>query len=260
MKRIVLVTLGVLLMSNIFAQQSADVGIWGGTGTYFGDMTKIDLQSSLKPAYGAYLRYNFNPRYGVRLGLITGQIGAEGEYEGRSMLFEKRVTDVDILGEFNFFRYIMGKKKNSITTYLLGGFGVSMFKYDYAPNFLRNEVHLGYLNDPIVLNDFPELLDEDSYDKDIMGLHATLGFGFKFNIGERWGVGAEAQLKKYFNDKLDELDDPRKSYSVDINGNGMWTNYTDTWHNNDWTVYLGVHVTYKFYLGKNECPVYENLN
>ena len=34
--------------------------------------------------------------------------------------------------------------------------------------------------------------------------------------------------------------------------------YTDQWHNNDWSGYLGIHVTYKIYIGKKACPAYES--
>ena len=254
MKRIVLVTFSMLLLVCASAQKSADVGIWGGAATYFGDMTKIDFQSSLRPAYGLYLRYNFNPRVSARAGYIRGDIFATGEYESRGMSFEKRLNDYHVLGEFNFFKYIMGNYKYPITTYLLGGLGASSYEYLYSPGNLQL---LGIELDPNMPNTDTR--------ENLMGLHSTLGFGFKFNIGKRWGVGAEVQLRKYFNDKLDNLDDPRKSVRnvVDpISGisTEVVTTYTDTWHNNDWTVNAGVHITYRFYLGKKDCPVYENLN
>ncbi len=243
MKQIVLVTFSVLLMSSAYAQRAVDVGLWGGASSYFGDMTKVNTLSSLSPAYGGYLRYNFNPRYGVRIGYLTGDVGATGYFEDPSFEigFNKRVNDYHVLGEFNFFKYIIGSNRHPITTYLLGGFGASSYEYFHDQSVLES------LGIETLTGDFKE---------NLMALHATVGFGFKFNIGTRWGVGAEAQLRKYFNDKLDELDDPRKSEI----SSGVWTTYTDTWHNNDWLVHFGVHVTYRFYLGKKDCPVYENLN
>ncbi len=245
MKRIVLVTFSVLIISTAFAQRAVDLGLWGGASSYFGDMTKVNTLSSLRPAYGMYLRYNFNPRYGVRVGFLTGNVRGDGEYEENGMVFEKRVNDYHVLGEFNFFKYIIGSDKHSITTYLLGGVGASSYKYNYDPAFLNS---IGIIT-------LPDL--NVSTEENLLGLHSTVGFGFKFNIGERLGVGAEAQLRKYFNDKLDDLDDPRKSYDAT---NDLWRNYTDRWHNNDWLVHFGVHITYRFYFGKQDCPVYENLN
>ena len=80
------------------------------------------------------------------------------------------------------------------------------------------------------------------------------GFGFKFNLGERWGLGIEYQMRKMFLDKLDNLDDP----IAFVDDEGKEHYYTDKWHNNDWSGYLGMHVTYKLYIGKKACPTYES--
>jgi hypothetical protein len=62
MKRLLIVFLIGLVVFKAPAQPSLDVGIFGGAGTYFGDMTKIELSKSVNPAYGAFVRYNFNPQ------------------------------------------------------------------------------------------------------------------------------------------------------------------------------------------------------
>ena len=79
------------------------------------------------------------------------------------------------------------------------------------------------------------------------------GFGVKFSIGPRFGIGAEYQMRKLFSDKLDEIDDPLSF----INADSETIKYTTFWHNNDWPGYLGVHLTYKLYLNKRECPAYD---
>ena len=62
MKQFLVVFLIGFLAVKALAQPSVDIGIFGGAGTYFGDMTKIDLQKSINPAYGGFVRFNFNPR------------------------------------------------------------------------------------------------------------------------------------------------------------------------------------------------------
>jgi hypothetical protein len=62
-----------------------------------------------------------------------------------------------------------------------------------------------------------------------------------------------------FSDKLDNLDDPL-AYKTIIDGNEEEITYSDVTHNNDWTGYLGVHLTYKIYIGKKACPAYESKN
>jgi hypothetical protein len=81
MKRLLAIFLIGFLALGAFGQPSVDIGVFGGGGTYFGDMTKTDFQKSINPAYGGFLRYNFNPRYGLRFNVLSGTIGAEGEFD-----------------------------------------------------------------------------------------------------------------------------------------------------------------------------------
>lgn len=256
MKRLLLITFSLLLFCLASAQQTADIGIWGGVGTYSGDMTYVDYNSSLNPAFGVFLRYNFNSRYSVRGTVMSSTNGASGEFESSPWEFSKSVTDFSVMGEFNFFRYIMGSDRYTITTYILGGVGLSLYPYTYDRNALRGVVY--YLNPTQFL---PPDHNVD-YKENVFAFNIPVGFGFKFNIGERWGLGLETQIRKYTDDRLDGLDDPRKFYNYNpaSPNSSYWTNYTDKVHNNDWTYHLGLHITYRFYRGNRECPVYENIN
>ena len=264
MKRFFVIIFSILTFCSVSAQNTADIGIWGGVGSYIGDMTHVDKASSLNPNFGLFFRYNFNSRVSLRTSAMMGTIGAKGNYETNPWEFNKFMTDLSLMGEFNFFRYIIGSERYSFSTYMLGGVGTSLFNYTYDP--VRMSPMLYYLN-PGQLAAVPNSVRNDlliGRDEAVIGLNIPVGFGFKFNIGERLGLGIEAILRKYFNDKLDNLDDPRKSYIVDTNQagetTGHWSGYNDFLHNNDFTIHFGVHLTYRFYRGNRECPVYENIN
>jgi hypothetical protein len=244
MKRFFVIVFSILVFGTVSAQNTADIGIWGGVGSYTGDMTHVDNASSLNPNVGLFFRYNFNSRIGLRTSAILGTIGAEGEYEGKPWDFNKFVTDVSVMGEFNFFRYIIGSKRYSWTTYLLGGVGGSIYPYNF---------------DPVELQGVGAYVDPDGENYTVIGLNVPVGFGFKFNVGERMGIGVEAVLRKYFNDKMDDLDDPRK-FNNPATTNPDGQGYNDFLHNNDFTIHFGVHLTYRFFQGNRECPVYENVN
>lgn len=243
MKRLLLIALSVVFIQFVQAQQqSADIGLWGGLGTYSGDMTYVKTTSSLGPAAGVFLRYNFNPRYSVRGTVMLERMKATGEYETSPWEFNKTVTDVSAMFEFNFFKYIIGSSKYSITTYLIGGLGVSLYPYKFNADSLNA---VGAYVDPAGDN------------KNVTALNMPFGFGFKFNIGERWSVGLESQFRKYFDDRMDNLDDPKAFINPTTN---VLTEYRSTLHNNDWTYHLGVHVCYRFYQGGKKCPAYDNIN
>jgi len=60
-------------------------------------------------------------------------------------------------------------------------------------------------------------------------------------------------MRKLFNDKLDDLDDPLANTSYQ----GREIRYTDFFHNNDWNGFLGIQMTYSIYLGAKDCPAYD---
>lgn len=232
MKRLVVIFLMGFLTLEALAQDSVDIGIFGGTGTYLGDMTRTDLSKSVNPTYGGFLRYNFNPRYAVRLNVLNGKIGADGDFESKLWNFTKNVLDVSFQFEFNYLKYIVGDKETPYSTYLFVGGGVQM--YDYEVDLLNLE----QVADPSYF---------DHYDPSGPVLTPTIpfGLGFKFNLSKRFGLGIEGGLRKSFSDKLDNLDDPL-SYT---NKDKVRIKYTDQWHNNDWTAYVGVHLVYKMIYG-----------
>ena len=242
MKQIFIIFFIGFMAFEALGQHSVDVGIFGGAGTYFGDMTKTEFKKSVKPAYGAFMRYNFNPRYALRFNVINGTIGAEGEFDSQSWVpgpyqptqwdFDKNVLDISLQFEFNFFKYIVGDKETPYSTYLFAGVGMQY--YDYT----IDHTQLG------PLADIPK-------EGSVFSPTIPFGLGFKFNVSKRIGLGIEAGLRKTFSDKLDNLDDPL-SIDYSVNPPVEVSKYTDSFHNNDWTAYVGVHLVYKLIYGNKE--------
>jgi hypothetical protein len=234
MKQLLMVFLIGLMVFEAHGQQSVDIGFFGGSGTYFGDMTKTEWQKSISPAYGAFMRFNFNPRYGLRFNVLNGNIGAVGEFDSQtrnanptdqSWDFNKNVLDISLQFEFNYFKYIVGDKATPYSTYIFGGVGMQSYSYNFQ-----------YIDQPSGSEVTPTI---------------PFGLGFKFNLGKRIGLGIEAGMRKTFSDKLDNLDDPL-SYDITAAGIVNQVRYTDQFHNNDWTSYLGIHLVYKLIYGNKE--------
>ncbi len=234
----------------VWSQVTADIGIWGGTSGYLGDIRGNTLVPQTFPMLGGYFRYNFHQRTSARLMFLTGKVAAEGTLYGVDWDFSKPVQDLSLQVEINYLRYMLGNKKASFTSYVTAGAGVAYYNYE-----VRNELAAVNPNHP-----------EARYPGDHSVITPTLpfGMGFKLNVGKRMGVGVEYQMRKLFNDGLDDLDDPL--------GYGKWEDpsdpalmtekvtFTDGMHNNDWMGFLGVHLTYKIYMGKKPCPAYDSKN
>jgi hypothetical protein len=200
-------------------------------------MNQIDLGRSIHPEYGGFVRFNFNPRVGFRFNVMNGTMGAEGKYNFSRWQFSKNVFDVSLNFEFNFLPYVVGEKSTPWSTYIFGGIGIQMYNYTM---------------DSVKLADFakvdPTYFNHSSPGGSVVSPTVPFGLGVKVNLSKRWGLGIEGSMRKTFSDKLDDLDDPL-SYT---NSDGVLIKYTDQFHNNDWTAYLGIHLVYKLIYGNKE--------
>ena len=260
MKKYLLVFITILLTVSGYSQKNtADIGIWGGGATYWGDLKEVQYGQSINPMFGAFFRYNFNPRYNIRMMYLTGNVGATGIIETEPWSFEKYTHNISLMIEINYLKYILGNKKTPVSPYILGGFGLMHYSYLFDQNLGARLYAVNKQN--------PFLLNNSYWDNGILVIQShspvyiqtptlNFGMGLKTHIGKRFGLGAEFIIQKLFDDKLDDLDDPlatRNQLGTDIT-------YSDFLHNNDYTFYAGIHLTYKIFLSKEMCPAYESKN
>jgi hypothetical protein len=250
MKRLLLVVAIVLVTLSGHAQKTADIGIWGGTGTVWGDMDDNTPFQTFNLNFGAYFRYNFNARVGLRAMFLTGKVSNQGTVENVAWDFDKMVQDLTVQAEINYLKYVLGAKKMKFSPYVTVGLGVSYFTYNYRPEeiFAFNPAY------PELIYDGGGTLLVNPHEESMVVPTIPFGIGVKYTIGQRFGIGVEYQMRKYMSDKLDDLDDPL-AY---VNGTGETVTYTSQNHNNDWVGYLGLHLTYKIYIGKKACPAYDS--
>ena len=240
MRKIVLWFTGILLSVSGFSQITADIGIWGGWSGYIGDIEEMTLTQSSFPVLGVFYRHNFNQRVSARAMFLTGPVSAEGTIQNTAWNFDKGIQDLSFQLEINYLRYMLGNKRYWFTSYITAGVGATFFKYQL---------------DPALLNSFNTTHNKgtDPLNENVISPTLPFGFGFKFNLGKRLGLGVEYQMRKIFSDKLDDLDDPLAHF----NNQGKEVTYTDFLHNNDWTGFLGLQLTYSVYLGDKACPAYD---
>lgn len=239
MRKIILVFIAVVLTVSGFAQKSADIGIWGGSSTYWGDMKETPLMQSFNLNFGAIFRYNFNARVALRTQFLTGRFAAEGFVEDVEWEFNKNAQDISVMMEVNYLKYILGEKKTRFTPFIMGGLGIMYFPYTLDPVLMFR-----------VNPDYPV---HNAVEESVIAPAIPMGFGVKVSIGQRLGLGVEYQIRKLLNDKFDDLDDPL-SFE---NEEGDIIKHTDFLHNNDWPGFLGINVTYKIDLDRKACPAYD---
>jgi hypothetical protein len=218
--------LGFILLLTILSgksfsqQQTADIGIFVGGATPITDFSNTNLFKSVNFDFGGFYRYNFNSRFSLRINALYGKVGAVGSLNLEPQKFKKSVFDFGTFIEINYLDYIVGVKKMRFSPFVYTGLGLS-----YYPN---------------------------EQGKGTITPNIPLGLGVKYALTDKLSMGAEASLRKLFNDGLDNLNNPYQEVGLE--------KVSDILHNNDWISYFGLTLSYKFYWGRKPCPAYESIN
>ena len=176
---------GVLLFLfiNPAQTQTMEIGLFGGGSYYLGEMNPWFHFNNTKLAYGALVRFNFNPRWAAKLSYFRGGITGEDTYTGRPVpndySFTATVNDISLVAEFNFWEYFTGSKKNSMSPYIFAG----------ATYFFSD---------------------------DASGFAVPFGAGFKISLSERLALGVEWGMRKTFTDQLDGVNATEYQSGIDL--------------------------------------------
>jgi hypothetical protein len=199
---------------SLQAQKTLEIGLFGGGAYYLGEMNPAIPFVNTQLAFGALARLNINDRTALKLsysrGGIKGNDGQPVRLVPQDYSFNSVVNDISFVGEFNWWEYFTGSKKSYFTPYLFAG--------------------LSYY--------FSDLSS---------GMAIPFGFGFKYSISERFGLGFEWGMRKTFSDYLDGVNATEYQNGLDTGDSDK----TSTW---DWYNFTGLTLTYKFNLiNKRKC-------
>ena len=245
--------------------QTMEVGLFGGLSYYLGELNPGVHFMSPRPAYGALARVNFNSRLAIKANVYRGKVTGDdlkgNGNELRGLNFESPVTDVSFMGEFNFFDYFTGSRRNRLTPFIFGGIGV----YWFNPTSGGVKLHdLGTEGQNVGFD------GRKPYK--LYSFSIPFGIGVKFSLNSRFSVSGEWGLRKTFSDYLDDVS---RTYYLNLQGatpdpgdpdylnkalsdpNFAHNEYMErgdpaTW---DWYNFTGITLTYKFRLfSGRKCP------
>lgn len=173
-----------------------ELGLQGGLGYYVGDATPHVFQN-IREAYGLQFRYKFDRRWNLQVKGYTHRITGEmqdvhtQQILSAGDMWQTRMYNVDVMGEFNFMRFGMreyDRRVKPYTPYIGLGLGVSM----YGDKSLRAAAYL-----PVVL-------------------------GFRYKVGSRVCLNAAWQHNIYLADNLEGVDALNNTFS--LNGSNIINN------------------------------------
>ncbi|MBN2615314.1 MAG: outer membrane beta-barrel protein [Bacteroidales bacterium] len=204
-----LVLAGMLFPLISFAQKSLEIGPAGGIAYYNGDITPGKPFVQPKPAFGILARYNVDNRWAVKVSITHGSLAGSDSISkavtNRNLSFNSTVNELAVTGEFNFWNYFTGSKREIFTPYLMGG--GSFFIYD-------SQLSVGNSTVP-------------TYKSNSFAL--IFGMGLKYSLSKKLGVGVEWGMRKTFTDYLDGVGTyiPNSSQQIQVGNNYKdWYNFT----------------------------------
>lgn len=187
--------------------QKIAIGVWAGTAHYAGDLApSLDQYYRLfQPAAGIFNRVNINPRLAIKTGINVGRIIGDDAWsdniyqQSRNLSFRSLIVEAGTQLEFNFFKYILGSKRNRFTPYVF--IGLAGF-YHNPQALLNDEWHdlqpLGTEG-----QQFPDYSGRQPYS--LFQIAIPYGGGFKFNVTKGFNVALEIGYRGTYTDYLDDV-------------------------------------------------------
>ncbi len=200
-----------------------ELGIQAGCGYYVGDAT-THIFNHPREAYGAHFRYKFDQRWALQVKGLTQRIAGpdyndqrQRKYDsnGKSVLWQNNLINVDAMAEFNFFRFgakSYDRRVKPITPYIFLGAGVAL--YGNGQNAFSN-----------------------------IAFYIPCGLGMKWKFSERFGLNLAWQHNIYMADNLEGVAILDNAYH--LNGSNLL--------NFDVTSQLTLGIVFEFAKEKKVC-------
>lgn len=192
----------LLISFSLHAQQTWEVGLFGGGSAYMGDINPNNPVKVSGISAGAFVQRNFDGYLSAKLNYTFGQIsGADSQSPNaqqrlRNLSFTTQLNELSLIGEFNFLKYIPEAGQNRWTPFVFLGLGV----VGYNPQATYN----GQTYDL-------RPLTTEGQAKPYSKLAATFpyGIGFKYNFSGKLNLIFDLG---YRNPSTDYLDDVSGNY------------------------------------------------
>ncbi len=223
---------------------------------------------------GLVARYNYNPRWSIRFGLMFSKISGDDKNfdNDRNLSFYSNIQEFSSTVEFNFLDYRTGSLHHRITPYIFAGIGLFHFNpkttiKDYNSNeMLTIKLHDMHTEGQTFYN------DKGNYS--LWQVSIPFGLGAKFSLNKYVCIGIEWGFRKTFTDYIDDISSQyvgRRQMINNVNENAA--NVADRTHElegkeniyhkegemrgnpttDDWYNFFGVTITSRISNGNKKC-------
>lgn len=228
-----------LSFTSSLAQKYGEIGIMAGGAYYIGDLNPNKHFILTKPAFGGFIRHNFNERFATKISGTFSSIQGDDFVSkinlDRGLDFKSNLFDISATFEINFFNYFIGSKRQFITPFWYGGFGVVFFN----PNRLNGVNLEGSFIEKVIYKP--------------MALSIPFGIGLKYSLNDMLGMSIHWGMQKVFTDYLDDVSTTYKVLTSTTGSHEVGMQRGNS-KDNDWYSIIGISISKKInYLTKEKC-------
>lgn len=240
------------------AQPSWEIGGFGGSTGYMGDLNPIKPYILTDPAFGGFVKRNFDGYWSFKFAVMSGKIRASdsksesAQFRNRNLNFSSPLTELSFQTEFNFFNYIPSSGVKRFSPYLFAGLG-------YV-NFNPRTVYQGAVYDLSLYATEGQNLS-NPYKTTVLTI--PFGAGVKYNITGNITLGGEIGYRSAYTDYLDDVSG---KYPANVNGlrleladrstpKNVPNSQRGDFRKHDTYLFTGLTLSYSIFSQK--CPVVE---
>ncbi|MGZ3836033.1 MAG: type IX secretion system protein PorG, partial [Mucilaginibacter sp.] len=197
MPKFVIFLLLIFLSLNLQAQ-TWELGGFAGGSAYMGDLNPNNPVKVSGIALGAFAKRNFDGYWSAKLNYTFGQISAadntssSAQFRQRNLSFTTQLSELSVIGEFNFMKYIPEAGENKYTPFIYLGVGV--VGYNPQATFQGHTYDLR-----------PLITEGQTKPYGKVALAFPYGIGVKYNITGKWNLTADIGYRNPTTDYLDDV-------------------------------------------------------
>ncbi len=221
MKKLFLPLLMVLIPALTKAQY-AEIGILGGGMTYVGDLAEVAFRiEETHPSIYGFVKYNFNPFFGIKAQGGYGRISGDDANSSRSyanlrnLTFTSDIYEGSALLELNLLGFNAKRLKERFSPYVFTG--ISVFSFNPRAFYQGQWVDL----QPLGTEGQGTLAYPEREPYKLTQVGIPMGGGIRYAVSESWTLGLEIKFTKTFTDYLDDVSSTYVAQEILIAENGI---------------------------------------
>jgi len=192
------VTVLFIFFSFSLQAQTWELGIGAGGSGYMGDLNQYNPLKISGIAASGFVKRNFNKYLSAKLAYTYGHIAgadstsSDAQFRERNLSFKTTLSEISLVGEFNFMEYLPDISNNRYTPFIF--LGISSVSYNPQAVYQGHTYDLRPLRTEGEAKQYPN-----------SAIAVPYGVGIKYNFTGKWNLIADIGYRQPSTDYLDDV-------------------------------------------------------